>query len=77
MLILTHNLTGLLVVQLPVPEKESEEWEGEQEDEANPNKHVRCESRKVQALGTGNRSKVTGGFRGSGAAPRPRWAGFT
>lgn len=53
MFILTNNLTGFLVIKLFVPEKESEEWKGEQENEANPNKHVCSKSCEVQALEIG------------------------
>lgn len=53
MLTLTDNLTGFLVIKLFVPVKESEEWKGEQENEANTNEHVRCESCEVQALEIG------------------------
>jgi hypothetical protein len=51
-LILTNNLNGFLVIKLFVPVKESEERKGDQENEANPNEHVCCESSEVQALET-------------------------
>ena len=53
MLLLTNNLTGFLVIELFVPVKESEEWKGEQENEANPSKHVCCKPSEVQTLETG------------------------
>lgn len=49
-LIPTDNLAGLLVIKLSVPVQKSEEWEGNQENEADPKEHVHCETSKVQAL---------------------------
>ena len=54
MLLLTNDFTGFLVVQLFLPEKEPEEREGEQQDKADPNEHMCCESRKVHTLEIGN-----------------------
>lgn len=53
MLVLTNDLTGLLVMKLLVPVKEPKERKGEQENEANPHEHVCREAGEVQALGTG------------------------
>lgn len=50
MLIPTDDLTRLLVIKLFVPVQKSEEGKGDQENKANSQEHVCCETSEVQAL---------------------------
>lgn len=73
---LTHDLAGLLVVQLLVPVQEPEQRHAEQQHEADAHEHVRREAREVQALGagggTGEACAGAAGLAGSnGRVPRP------
>lgn len=49
-LVPTDDLTRLLVIKLFVPIQESEEGKGNQENKANSQEHVCCETSEVQTL---------------------------